>query len=423
MHSQLSTDRKTTLQRIKDVANLIKVMNSDKTVNITDFEVCLSIVDRLIDFKDRNCTVVDTTCGKGSFLLAVIYRFVENGCAVKYVVDNIIYGYDISESQILHCVKYIKLATGIKPCNIHVKDTMKNKPTKLFTYEVGNYPFNDSSEEAGRSTAKLKENTSDLDYAFYLSNADLAKKRAVIMRAGCLAKSSKVRENIMSDPYVHTILNVSDSFDISPDTMCVIKGTTPVTQKCFVDKNNNEWFYQTDKNTKLSINFTKEVIPLIEKIFGLCEVDNFGKHWLRSPVKRSDSRVNKKTGISFVQITGAKDEDAVIEKYNGTAGTFKSLDKWKVITNVNAGHTSIGNIKIIPPGVATSNSIVYFPFDTEKEAIDAKNFLESSFVKFITPFFKSSAGNSSEFFNNIPYFNFKDEDVISDLNNELNKYI
>jgi len=397
-------------------------MQSDKTVNITPFDLCLKIVDTCIDFTDANCTVVDTTCGKGSFLLAVIYRFSEQGVPLDYIVNNIIHGYDNSESQIAHCKKYIQLATGLIPANIKVRNTMTDKITPRFTYEVGNYPFNDSSEEQGRSTSKLKENTGDLDYAFYLNNENIALNRAVIMRAGCLAKSSKVRENIMSDSFVHTIMNTSNYFDIAPDTMCVFKNTKPVARKKFIDKNKNVWTYKTDKNTKLSINMTKEIMPLVEKVLKMSKVNNFGKYWLRSPIIRSHPDVNQKTGIDFVQITGAKDTELEIDKFCGDTSAVKKIDKWKVVTNVNASATSIGNIKIVKPGVVTSNSIVYFAFDTEQQAIDAKEYLESNFVKFITPFFKSSAGNSSEFFANIPYINFADKKLIKDLNEYIDDF-
>ena len=375
----------------------------------------------MIDFTNFESTVVDRVCGKGNFLLAVIYRFVENGADIEHVVNNIIHGYDISESQIDKCCRFIKLATGINPKNVQVKDTLNMTVKKLFTYEVGNYPFNDSSEEVGRNTDKVKENTADLDSKFYLSKK-VAENRAVIMRAGCLAKSSKVREHIMSDSFVHTIMHTSGYFDVSPDTMCVFSRTDPVAEKKFIDKNNNVWTYKTDKNTKLSINMTKEIIPLVEKVFEMCKVDNFGNHWLRSPILRSDSKVNKMTGIDFVQITGTQDAELELDKFSGNIDNVKMLDKWKVITNVNASSTAIGPIKIAKPGVATSNSVVYFAFSTEQEAIDAKAYLESPFIKFITPFFKSSAGNSSEFFANIPYINFSDKKLINDLNGSINDF-
>ena len=262
----ISTSVEKRLRCIRDTANLIPVLHSDSTTTITSFDLCLNLVDGLIDFTNFESTVVDRVCGKGNFLLAVIYRFVENGADIEHVVNNIIHGYDISESQIDKCCRFIKLATGINPKNVQVKDTLNMTVKKLFTYEVGNYPFNDSSEEVGRNTDKVKENTADLDSKFYLSKK-VAENRAVIMRAGCLAKSSKVREHIMSDSFVHTIMHTSGYFDVSPDTMCVFSRTDPVAEKKFIDKNNNVWTYKTDKNTKLSINMTKEIIPLVEKVF------------------------------------------------------------------------------------------------------------------------------------------------------------
>lgn len=415
MYSGLSTDAETIIRRIDAVVKNLEFMYSTKADNTTPFALCLQVVDNCVDFKNFNQTIIDPVVGKGSFVLALIKRFLENGCSLDKI-NSIIHAHDISSSQIQHTNNNIYKATGMELSNVGVGNSMSYLEGKKFDCMVGNFPFNDDSASKGRDTNKVKENTGDLDYQFYLEMLDKAKSHAVIMRAGCLSKKSKVRESIFSDKHVHTIMNTTNYFDVSPSTMCVFRNEDTATDiKTFIDKNGDLWKYKTNKDTKLSINMTVDTISTVNKVIEKCEIENFGMHWLRAPVLRSDEQVNKDIGIPFVQITGAKDVELEIEKYAGDATKFKSLDKWKVISNVNASNNSIGNIKIVPPGVATSNSIVYFPFDTEEQAIEAKAYLESDFVKFITPIFKSSAGNSSEFFLNIPYTDFTNKEKLEEL--------
>lgn len=398
-------------------------MNSNKTANITDFELCLKIVDKLIDFTDVNCTVVDRTCGKGNFLLATIYRFVENGADIIHVVNNIIHGYDISQSQVEHCKKFIKLATGIAPKNIKQKDTKNMTVENIFTYEVGNYPFNDSSVETGRDTNKLKENTGDLDSKFYLSEK-IAEKRAVIFRSAFLLKNSSVRENIMTDPSVRTIMDTSDSFDIMHDTMAVFSDDTKVyDKKEFIDCEGNSWFAQTNKNTRLASSIMqKDANFIIDAIKEAKSIGSFKVIWNRPKVKRSDKRVNENTGIDFVQTNGNPGEEYKIYKFNGPASEFNDIDKYRVTIGSN-GPTGkirkIGGVKLAKPGIALSQSIVYFPFDTKEEAEIQKEYLESNYVKCIAANLHIGTVNSSMFFDFVPYYKNLTKEKLKELNESI----
>ena len=382
--------------------------------------MCLNIVDYLIDFTDFNVTVVDRACGKGNFLLAVIYRFVENGADIEYVANNIVYGYDISESQIDKCRRFIKLATGIEPKNIQVKDTLNMTVKKLFTYEVGNYPFNDSSEEVGRSTDKLKENTGDLDYKFY-SSKKIAQKRAVIIRGACLAKNTNVRKEIFTDSTVHTIMNTSNYFNVKPQTMCVFSdNSVSVIQKDFIDINNNIWSTETDVDTKLSIGITSENKDLLFNILEVAKKSNFGNIWNRPNIKRSDKRVNNKKGLDFVQTTGFENKELIIEKFDGDENNFNNLNTWRIAVNTTAtSEWKIGACKIIRPNLATSNSMVDFSFETFEEAKIQKKYIDSPYVKFIASMMHITPSNSSEFFSYVPYYKNLTEEKLEKLNESV----
>jgi len=410
------------LDRITGVVNFIEKMYSIDTQSITKFNLCLDIVDkRITDFSNVNVTVVDRVCGKGTFLLAAIYRFVQHGCSVEHVVNNIIHGYDISESQIAHCIRNIEMATGVIPKNIKQKDTKNMTVENLFTYELGNYPFNDSSEDAGRDTNKLKENTSDLDSKFYLSEK-IAEKRAVIFRSAFLLKNSSVRQNIMTDPSVRTIMDTSNSFDIMHDTMAVFSDDTKVyDKKEFIDCNSDNWFTETDKNTRLAPSISKKHSEIIINTITEAKiVGSFKSIWNRPKVKRSDKRVNEENGIDFVQTNGVSGKDYIIYKFDGPKSDFKHLDKYRITLGSNSPTAfEMGGIKIAKPNIALSQSIVYFPFDTKEEAEIQKEYLESEYVKCIASNLHMGTVNSSMFFDFVPYYKNLTKEKLKELNESI----
>lgn len=379
------------------------------------------MVDRLIDFTDFNVTVVDRVCGKGNFILAVIYRFVEHGADIEHVVNNIVHGYDISESQIDKCRRFIKLATGINPKNIQVKDTLSMTVKKLFTYEVGNYPFNDSSVEAGRDTNKLKENTGDLDSKFYLSEK-IAEKRAVIFRSAFLLKNSSVRQNIMTDPSVRTIMDTSNSFNITHDTMAVFSDDTKVyDKKEFIDCNGDSWFAITDKDTKLAPCIKTQHSSIIVDIIKLAkENGSFKSIWNRPKVKKSHEKVNDKNGIDFVKTNGHEGKDYVVHKYDGPESDFNHLNKYRVtLGSASPSSFKLGAVKVATPGIALSQSIIYFVFDNEEEAMLQKEYLESEYVSLIVSSLHNSPVNSSEFFDFVPYYKNLTKEKLKELNESI----
>jgi hypothetical protein len=231
---------------------------------------------------------------------------------------------------------------------------------------------------------------------------------AVILRSNCLGKDSSVRELIFTDPCVKEIIDTTKYFSVSPDTMCVIRNVGYNSNlKTIVDRDEREFTITTDKDTKLSLTIGSNNIDVVHKIWALAKENNLGHMWNRSPILRKDSDTG--SGVDIVPITGDTNKPLEIKKYNGNISKVKPVKKWKVISNVNASRTSIGAIKIVPPDTITSNSVIYFAFDTELEANNCKKYLESEFIRWYTPLMKVSAGNSSEFFAKVPSFDFNKE--------------
>lgn len=409
---------------VDKIVKKVSFLYSTNAETPTSFDLAQLVIDRLnVDWSNPDLRFIDPTCGRGTFLLALLKRL-EQHHSREHIINNMLYGADINSVQVKITQRALKLACDTESnifCMNSIEEDLKMK-LGPFDYLVGNYPFNDDSTSAGRDTNKVKENTKSLDHEFYKKMLPIAKNHAVILRSNCLGKDSSVRQSIFTDNHVKEIIDTTKYFSVAPDTMCVIRDEKYNSNiKTITDRNNESFMIETDVNTKLSLTAGSKNIEAIKIIWSHAETANMGRLWLRSPINRNDPSVNDQTGVPFVPITGDRGKDLEIKKFSGDVSKVKSLDKWKVITNVNAGRTAIGAIKIVPPGTVTSNSIVYFPFDSEQEAKNCKAYLESTFVRWYTPLAKVSAGNSSEFFAKVPTIDFKtefSEDVVKLLFND-----
>jgi hypothetical protein len=135
MYPRLSAESKAVLNKIDVVISMISYMYSDGLSSVTNFNVCLQMVDTT-DNTDFTKHYIDPACGKGSMLLAKIKRLVENGCSVKKAV-SLIHGVDIDQSQVDHAIVNIQRATGYLP---DIK--CDNSLTREFSMEFDGFILN-----------------------------------------------------------------------------------------------------------------------------------------------------------------------------------------------------------------------------------------------------------------------------------------
>ena len=282
-----------------------------------------------------------------------------------------------------------------------VFDTKK----KNFSVVLGNPPFNDNSETAGRSVDKIKENTTNLDVLFYRKMVELGGHTAIILKSNYLAKKSNLRSEIFADPSVKLIWNTTKWFNIELETMVIVRDLSYSSDiKDIRGPDNISWQLKSTSDTKLSLNIPAAAKDIYQKINLAAKFDNFGNHWMRGIPSRNNKLItDQPTGIPIVDITGNYPN---IKYWAGDVQQPEVFDRFKVITNVNGNRTRIGAIKIVPPYHDVSNSVIFFVAENEEIANNIKLYLESTFVNFLTKIFKVSNGNSSEFFNNIPWIDF-----------------
>lgn len=138
MHPRLSTESKAVLNKIDAVISTVGYMYSSGLNSVTDFNVCLRMVDST-DNTNFTKHYIDPACGKGSMLLAKIKRLIENGCSVKKAV-SLIHGVDIEQSQVDHARINIQRATGYRP-DIECDNSLIRKFDMEFDGFIVNPPY------------------------------------------------------------------------------------------------------------------------------------------------------------------------------------------------------------------------------------------------------------------------------------------
>ena len=411
----------TIAERFVKLETLLPLLYGEDSEEITPIALAKELVSDipLSHYKDSSAFVVDPCCGRGTILVAYLHRgfiLLEKSIPneqkrIEYLISKV-YGCDMNPAMVDNCKSSLYNLVGRKvSLNIITADAFKHfrkENMPKFDWEIGNYPFNDDSSKAGRDTNKLKENTKNLDQEFY--GRPLASNRAVILRSNCLAKNSDTRKNIFTDSQVCKIKNTTNYFNVTSRTMAVFRFEGYCSsKKTIIDTENREWFVETDENTKLSLDITAKGKTAALKIQRAAEQSSFGDHWVRGAVKKTDKRVNDNKGIPFVKTTGPADEELELFRFNGPKHLFPNIDKWRAIVN-SAGRScgnSLGAIKKVRPGIATSESIIELGAAATEEEIDnIIDYLNSPAVSFATDQLKVAPSNSREFFYMIPWFDF-----------------
>ncbi len=142
MYPSIPAKSKEVLSKIDAVVSMIGYMYSGGLDSVTDFNICLRMVDTT-DNTDFTKHYVDPACGKGSILLAKIKRLIENGCSVKKAV-NLVHGVDIDQSQVDHARVNIHRATGYMP-DIECGDSLKMEFDMEFDGYITNPPYKGQS--------------------------------------------------------------------------------------------------------------------------------------------------------------------------------------------------------------------------------------------------------------------------------------
>ena len=138
---------------ISKVIKKIALLHSSGTESATSYVLVKKLVDDLkVDWSNPNLRIADICCGRGTFLLYIIYKLQLHGHSNAQIA-KMIYGYENNRVQFLITQQALKLALGVEP-SVYCEDSLKKVWDMKFDVVVGNPPYNNIGK------GKVKNNTS-----------------------------------------------------------------------------------------------------------------------------------------------------------------------------------------------------------------------------------------------------------------------
>ncbi len=232
----------------------------------------------------------------------------------------------------------------------------------------------------------------------------------------------KFRDEMINDTHIRKLVDYTDSNDCFPGVdiaggICYFlwdrdhEGPCDITNKFGADS------FMTTRNLNFEGVFIRygQALPIIEKI-------------REKRYSCYDSRVSSQKPFGLrTYVTPTGDGDIKL-RYSGGIGNFRReevtagkewIDKWKVTTSYltydHAGRPDkdgkrriFSTMDILPPStVCTETYIVIDVFDTEKEAVNLYNYLQTKFVRFLVSQLTSTQHLSKSNFALVPIMDFK----------------
>lgn len=263
---------------------------------------------------------------------------------------------------------------------------------KKFDFVVGNPPFNvDKGEIDGTRGKQL--------YVEFVKRAmRISDNVAMVLPALWTHKKNKFRTALVEFG-IATVIDTTKHFTIGLPTCAVIlsngfHGETEIVTATGTFRK------LIDSNYNIHLSGGNQIDDTIEAL-----KDNFGDHtfadlWVRSNIYNNNPYVG--TGDKqFLTIIDTKTEELHFSTIpNDVATPFE--DRWRVVCNLNLGRNELGVLKIIPPGIATSYSIISFVAETEEHAKHLQDALECTISRFLISKVKNTVSKNKNLFSILP---------------------
>ena len=285
-----------------------------------------------------------------------------------------------------------RLATQwISPQNIFTCTGVLNNEglqNMKFDVVIGNPPFNSPKQKDSTRTKQL--------YTRFVHMAiSLAPLVSFIIPSLWADKPSKLKKTFGTS--LRYCCEVSDHFDINVPT-CAVLYDHKYDGPCMISNSSGESFSKDVSDGVYPLHGNLLTHTILTKVKSS---KSLGMLWYRSKVNRNDVRLGSGT-TQLIETVGPTSKPITTTHADIDPLEFTNFNSWKVIVGNVGEWSALGVTKIAPPNIATSYSVVGLTVDSEREAINLLQYLESTFVRALVAFVKNNTPNSKTVLSNIP---------------------
>ena len=255
---------------------------------------------------------------------------------------------------------------------------------KQFDVIVGNPPYSDRSSDS--------DNSANLDSRFVEKCMEIGKSFRLIIRAKHFtSKSSKFRKKLFSSGHLIEIRRCDDSMfpSVQNTETCIITWSVNHNGKTRI-------VYKDGSVVNRTLNIDT-VIKLDNPNYVDSVSDNLSSRWIRGKLNRNKIQDGD---VPMVEICGTGDVPVVSYIQDGLENTCRN--QYGVVVNVAAEWGSLGRVMIKPFEASISSSIMCLVTDTEEEAIQLKEYLETDEVRELVRLNMPSFHPTKDLFKKIP---------------------
>lgn len=362
---------------VDKIIKKISLLHSVSAETPIDFPLAQQIVNQLdIDYSNPNLKFLDPACGRGTILIALLERL-EKHHSRKHIVENMLYGVDISTVQSSIARKSLKLLSNCKP-NIYTNNFFDLEFEHKFDAVISSLPFN------GNDTAR--------DYTSHRGQGEnLAKKFAfkIIDITNTTAQLALVM------PYGHRTYSPRTAKHFIKNGLYLID----TTNEYFKSVSTNPCVFYFDRTQ--TANFVEDRYKSHNRTV---PKQNIGQIFKNQPgrLNRKDyEHLLKDSGQYKIVIT------TMVTKYTDDKNIVDSMmdsthGKWRVVFNCTTAKGVFGKIIVADPNSYLSKSVHCLVAKNKKQALQLKEYLETESVKKILKEVKLNACNSKKFLKYIP---------------------
>lgn len=138
------------------LVNMMKQWPASDVETLTTHVLAKDMVENIPEeyLRNKKSKFIDIACGKGSILLELYEKLVKYHSS-EYIIENMLFGMDISELQVLNALFFLEKRSGIRSKNIIKGNSLEHKWNIRFDVILMNPPYQNSIKDKGGNDQQI----------------------------------------------------------------------------------------------------------------------------------------------------------------------------------------------------------------------------------------------------------------------------